>query len=77
MKGIYAIKFSKTNLADEFLNYFNKKLYKKINIIRNKSLTLGDTNSKNYKKIPKICIDHDNNYLPLISSNNSTVKSSK
>ena len=75
-KGVYTIKFNKSSLANEFLNYFNKKMYKKINIIKNnKKLTLGDSNSNNYKKIPKICIDHhDNNYLPFIRSNNNNIK---
>ena len=73
-KGVYAIKFSKSSLANEFLNYFNKKMYKKIYINRNKSLTLEVSNSTDLNKIPKIRIGQDNkNILPLIRTNKSTI----
>ena len=62
-KGIYIIKFSKPILATEFLNYFNKKLYKNKIINKNNILTI-DVNKNKKKVIPKI--SSSMNQLPIL-----------
>ena len=76
MKGTYTIKFSKPNLAKEFLNYYNEKLYKKINSLKNISLSLRTKNSTSIKKIPKISIKNNNKIFPSIKINNNVKKTS-
>lgn len=65
MKGVYNIKFSKPNLASDFLNYYNKRMYKSINMNKNKYLTLeNNKTNNNLIRIPNIC--SVNKKLPVI-----------
>ena len=62
-KGLYIIKFTKPNLASEFLNYFKNKKYLNKFYNKNNSSTI-DADKSNKKFIPKITLPK--NQLPIL-----------
>ena len=57
MKGVYNIKFSKPYLAKEFLNYYNNKLYRKVNYDNTKLITVNCNTPKNINFLKNIPIE--------------------
>ena len=85
MMGIYSIKFNKPYLAQEFLDYYSKRLYKNNNYNNNKVLTLRKNKNNNKKSyLPKISgnkkeipIVKDQNIKKISSANNILIDNNK
>ena len=75
IKGVYNIKFSNPNISSEFLNYFNKKVFRN-NKNSKKFLTINTNRSLNYKR-NNSKISFDNKILPSIRGKTNSNMSSK